>query len=104
MLLGGRHDQATGGSREALGGATIFTRKSEGRYGGDYVTGKYTSTAYKGDNAEVMSMWMQYMAKPGNARKLIEGDPQHAALVLRILRPKEYASLDDLRPSISTCR
>ena len=96
MLLSERHKAAGGGTRAAKG-ENIFTR-NEGRYKGKYVTSKYTSRAYSKDNAEVLSMWMQFMAKPEDALKLIDGDPQHAALILRTMRPADYAKTAALRP------
>ncbi len=96
MLLSERHKAAGGGTR-ASKGENIFTR-GEGRYKGKYVTSKYTSRGYTKDNAEVLSMWMQFMAKPGDAIKLIDGDPQHAALILRMMRPADYAKTAALRP------
>ncbi len=96
MLLSERHKAAGGGTRAAKG-ESIFTR-DEGRYKGKYTTGKYTSRGYSKDNAEVLSMWMQFMAKPSDALKLIEGDPQHAALILRTMRPDDYAKTAALRP------
>jgi hypothetical protein len=97
ILLGERHTAAGGGTAKS-GATPPFTHLSEGRYGGEYVTGKYTSTAYAGGNAEVVSMAMEYFAKPRKALKLIEGDPQHAAIVLRSFRPQEYKATEALRP------
>jgi hypothetical protein len=97
LLLGARHTAAGGGG--AFAGATpIITSFTEGRYGGDYVTGKYTSTAYKGGNAEVISMAMEFFSSPAKALELIDGDPLHAAIVLRGIKPGEYAATDSLRP------
>ncbi len=96
MLLGTRH-QAAGGGGAKSGDTPIFTTWTEGRFGGKYVTGKYTSRTYKfGNVAEVVSMAMQYFSDPSKARELIEGDPQHAAIVLRSMRPDEYKSVPEL--------
>lgn len=97
MLMGLRH-QAAGGGKARAGATPLITTLSEGRYAGKYTTGKYTTTAYKDGNAEVISMAMQFLVNPSDALKLIEGDPQHAATVLRALRPNEYAATDALRP------
>ncbi len=97
MLLGGRHQSAGGGGLKA-GDTPIFTTWSEGRFGGKYVTGKYTSRTYSfGNIAEVVAMATQYFSKPGKAAELIDGDPQHAAIVLRALQPTEYSSTAPLR-------
>jgi hypothetical protein len=97
MLMGARH-QAEGGGKARAGATPLITSLSEGRYAGKYTTGKYTTTAYKDGNAEVVSMAMQYFVEPAKALELIEGDPQHAAIVLRGFRPNEYAATDALRP------
>ncbi len=95
LLLTERHREA-GGGETAVSSASVFTPK-EGRYAGKYVTGKYTSTVYRDDSNEVISMAMQYFSTPESARKLVEGDPQHAGIVLRIMRPQEYAGTAELR-------
>jgi hypothetical protein len=97
MLLGARHAAAGGGGLKA-GATPIFSTWSEGRFGGKYVTGKYTSRTYSfGNIAEVVAMAMQYFSNPGMAAELIDGDPQHAAIVLRSLQPAEYMSTAPLR-------
>jgi hypothetical protein len=105
LLLERRHGEKVGSSRAARTGATFWTSgragsvENEGRYAGSYVTGKYTSTAYDdAGNAEVFSQALEFFSKPADALKLIEGDPQHAAIVLRAIRPTEYAALSALRP------
>jgi hypothetical protein len=107
LLLEKRHREKMGNNRQARTGATMWTSgkvnfgplTNEGRYAGRYVTGKYTSTAYDDNgNAEVFSQAMEFFAKPKDGLKLIEGDPQHAAIVLRSIRPKEYKALQVLRP------
>jgi hypothetical protein len=80
------------------GDTPIFTTWSEGRFGGKYVTGKYTSRTYSfGNIAEVVAMATQYFSDPSKATELIDGDPQHAAIVLRSLQPGEYQSTAPLR-------
>jgi len=96
LLLGTRHAEAGGGP--ARSGENIVTKYTEGRWGGKYVTGRYTSTAYRSGNAEVVSMALEFFSKPADALKLIEGDPLHAAIVLRGFKPEEYAATDALRP------
>jgi hypothetical protein len=91
-----RHEAAGGG--QARGGANVFTHWSEGGYGGTYATGTYTARAYKTGIGEVFSMAMQYFSKPDDTRTLIDGDPMHAAIVLRALNPDAYASVEELRP------
>jgi hypothetical protein len=107
VLLERRHGDKVGHDRAARTGATFWTSgklnigplTNEGRYAGQYVTGKYTSTAYDDSgNAEVFSQAMEFFSKPGDALKLIDGDPQHAAIVLRSVRPNEYKALAALRP------
>ena len=96
LLIEERH-KAKGGGDKAVRGAN--RSKKEGRYKGDYAaTGKYTSRAYAGGATEVMSMTLQYLATKGNAKKMVEKDPQQAAIILRGVRPKEYASTTELRP------
>jgi hypothetical protein len=107
VLLERRHGAKVGASRAARTGATFWTSGkvnigpllNEGRYAGTYVTGKYTSTAYDDSgNAEVFSQAMEFFSKPSDALKLIDGDPQHAAIVLRSVRPNDYKALAALRP------
>ena len=107
LLLERRHEEKAGTNRAARKGATLWTAglinagplTDEGRYAGKYVTGKYTSTAYDdAGNAEVFSQALEFFSKPSDALKLIDGDPQHAAIVLRSIRPQEYAALAALRP------
>jgi hypothetical protein len=95
LLLTKRHEAAGGGG--AASGENIVTKYSEGRFGGDYVTGEYTSTAYRSGNAEVVSMALQFFADPKDALQLIDGDPMHAAIVLRGFKPEEYSSTEALR-------
>ncbi|NJN81727.1 MAG: hypothetical protein HC802_05170 [Caldilineaceae bacterium] len=96
LLLSARH-LASGGGTARKGATPIFTTFGEGRYAGKYVTGKYTSTAYKSGNAEVFSMAMEFFSSPADALKLIEGDPLHAAIILRGIKPDEYKAVDKLR-------
>ncbi|MGH9057444.1 MAG: hypothetical protein ACRDYY_16540 [Acidimicrobiales bacterium] len=96
LLLAERH-RAAGGGEEAVSSASVFTPK-EGRFAGKYVTGKYTSTVYRDQSNEVISQAMQFFSTPENARKLVEKDPQHAAIVLRMMRPQDYVATRELRP------
>lgn len=97
LLLTERH-KAAGGGETAAKSASVFT-PDEGRYAGKWATGKYTSKAYKNDmSGEVFSMAMQYFSEPDKMLKIVEEDPQHAALILRIMRPDEYAKTHALRP------
>ena len=110
LLLERRHEEkmereGTPGSRAARTGATMWTSgavnfgplTNEGRYAGTYVTGKYTTTAYDdGGNAEVFSQALEFLSKPSDALRLIDGDPQHAAIVLRAIRPAEYRAIKAL--------
>jgi hypothetical protein len=64
----------------------------EQRYPGNYPgTGIYTSRYYTGGFTEVTSRTVEYLSHPTRFKKLIEEDPQQAALILRLLRPKEFA-------------
>jgi hypothetical protein len=69
--------------------------KNEGRYRGEYAaTGMYTSSAYGGGGStEFTSMTTQFLAKPDTAKDLIQKDPVQAALVLKHLRPDEFAPI-----------
>lgn len=80
-----------------IGSGAMFMR-SEGRYRGEYAaTGKYTSSAYgEQGSTEVTSMTMEFLANPANAVKMIEKDPQQAAIILRSMRPNEYAATPGL--------
>ena len=72
--------------------------RGEGRYRGKYGTGKYTSSAYDDEGStEFTSMTMEWLADPKKAVKLIEKDPQQAAIVLKNMRPNEYNAVDSLR-------
>lgn len=72
-----------------------FGMRDEGRYRGEYAaTGLYTSSAYDesaNSSTEVTSMTMEFLADPANAKKIIEKDPQQAAIILRNMRPQEFA-------------
>lgn len=87
---------AKGGGKKAVpsrGG------KEEGGFAGDYpVTGPYTSRAYEGGDTEMMSMTLEYLKRPSDTLRMIEQDPVQTALILRAVRPSEYAGLDALRP------
>ncbi len=97
LLIEQRH-KAAGGGTVALQGAG-GKKDKEGRFAGEYgATGKYTSRAYASGDSEMMSMTLEYFAAKGNAKEMIENDPQQAALILRGVRPKEYASTNELRP------
>jgi hypothetical protein len=81
-----------------IGHGELFMR-GEGRYRGKYGTGKYTSSAYDDEGGtEFTSMTMEWLADPKKAVKLIDSDPQQAAIVLKNMRPDEYNAVDALRP------
>ena len=91
LLMRARHGEAGGdGKLEAGQGA---------RYKGAYpVTGGYTSRAYGGEGStEVMSMTVQYLSQQANIENQLDNDPQQAAVIIRALRPREYASYNPLR-------
>ncbi len=95
-LMAERHAVAGGGGL-ALKGPLFGS--TEGRYGGEYpATGKYTSKVYTSGSTEVVSMTLEFLSRPSDAKRMIERDPQQTALVLRGLNPAEYARCDDLRP------
>ncbi|MCA9958773.1 MAG: DUF4157 domain-containing protein, partial [Anaerolineales bacterium] len=97
LLIEERH-KAKGGGAVAVQGAG-GKKDKEGRFAGDYAaTGKYTSRAYASGDTEMMSMTLEYLSKKTNAKKMIEDDPQQAAIILRGVRPKEYATVNELRP------
>jgi len=71
----------------------------EGRYRGDYkATGKYTSSAYKSGDTEVMSMTFEFLSNPKKAEAMIDKDPLQAAIILRGIRPKDYQATTRLEP------
>jgi hypothetical protein len=91
-LLQSRRGTATrGGYISPLG----FNEKlswDEQRYPGSYPgTGIYTSRYYTGGATEVTSRTAEYLSHPTRFKTLIETDPQQAALILRLLRPNEFA-------------
>ncbi|MDQ3979319.1 MAG: hypothetical protein M3314_07205 [Actinomycetota bacterium] len=95
-LLAKRHQQAGGGATTQKGAGGM---RREGRYAGEYpVTGKYTSKAYESGSTEVMSMTLEYLARPGTFDKMIEKDPVQAAVVLRAVQPDAYLNQASLRP------
>jgi len=81
-------------------GSYIYPKSySEQGFAGNYpATGKYTSKVYSSGHTEVMSMSMEYLAHPTKFKTLIDKDPQQAAIVLRLMRPKEFASTRQLAP------
>jgi hypothetical protein len=83
---------------EKAGHGDIFARE-EGRYRGEYAaTGKYTSSSYEGGGStEATSMTLEFLSDPRRVKRMIEKDPQQTAIVLRGLRPKEYAQTAELR-------
>lgn len=76
----------------------IVTKCTEGRCGGTYVTGNYSSTGYRSGDAQVVSMALQFFADPKDALKPVDGDPMHAGLVLRSFEPADYKTTSALRP------
>lgn len=95
LLIEERHKAKGGGDKAARGA----NRSNEGRFKGNYAaTGKYTSRAYASGSTEMMSMTLEYLATKTNAKKMVEKDPQQAAVIIRGVRPKEYASTKELRP------
>jgi len=94
-LMADRHAGA-GGANVALLDPTGAA--AEGRYGGDYpVTGNYTSKVYASGSTEVVSMTLEYLSRPSDTLRMIEGDPQQTAVVLRGLKPTEYNNHHALR-------
>jgi hypothetical protein len=93
LLLRARHTGAGGGTAVAIGPTT------EARYKGTYAaTGEYTARAYEGPGAtEVMSMTAQFLSEPGKIENTVDKDPQQVAVILRTLRPTEYAGHAALR-------
>lgn len=70
----------------------FYPTLKEQRYAGDYpATGKYTSKYYP-YATEVMSMSVEYLSHPDKFMMLIQDDPVQAAIILRILRPAEFAA------------
>jgi hypothetical protein len=93
LLMEARHAAAGGGKKAAKG-----ISSSEGGYKGKYLD-VYMAKAYGGrGSTEVMSMTMEYLADPSRIKTLLDKDPQQAAIILRGIRPKEYAATDALRP------
>lgn len=67
----------------------------EQRYSGDYpATGRYTSKHYAHGSTEVMSMSLEYLSHPQKFRRLIQQDPQQAAIILRIIQPAQFGNLN----------
>jgi hypothetical protein len=101
IMLRARHltsVEKSGKAVEKTAHGEMFSRE-EGRYRGEYgATGKYTSSSYAGGGpTEVTSMTLEFLSDPDRMKKMIENDPQQTAIVLRGLRPKEYAQTPELR-------
>jgi hypothetical protein len=76
-----------------------ITAPDEGRLKGKYpATGRYTSKINADGGTEVLAMSMQYLVEPERAKKLIEKDPQQAAIILRGFIPDEYKASKELEP------
>jgi hypothetical protein len=96
-LLRQRH--ASKGGKPGDAASAIPGHPTEGRFEGDYpATGNYTSKAYATQDTEVMSMTLEFLKHPAATVGMIDKDPLQAAIVLRGLRPEEYARVNDLRP------
>ncbi|HET6466899.1 MAG TPA: hypothetical protein VFG43_00850, partial [Geminicoccaceae bacterium] len=54
--------------------------------------GRYGQKYYK-DATEVLSMGGEYLSDPRTARQLVEQDPGLALMLLRVMRPTEYAQV-----------
>ena len=97
LLIEERHKAKGGGATAGQGAGG--KKDKEGRHEGDYAaTGKYTSRTYASGDTEMMSMTLEYLANKTNAKKMVEKDPQQAAIILRGVRPREYAQTNELRP------
>jgi hypothetical protein len=93
-----RHE-LEGGGTQAVRPVSIEGVLGEGGFKGEYpATGKYTAKAYDDGDTEVVSLTVEHLSHPSKAEKLLNKDPQQAAIVLRGLRPNEYATTDALRP------
>lgn len=98
-LLTARHAEAGGGAAVPVDPNEPITKETEARYPGDYpATDPYTARAYSFLGTEVASMTMQFLSEPGKIQVMLETDPQQVAVVLRALRPDEYAAHAPLEP------
>lgn len=90
-LIQERHAQAKPQDpTKAVGGRGT---SSEGGFAGEYAaTGKYTSRAYSTGDTEMLSLTIEYLKNPDKTLKMLENDPVQAAVILRNLRPKDYAA------------
>lgn len=61
---------------------------------GSSAFGRYGHKYYR-DATEVLSMGGEYLSNPRTARQLIENDPGLALMLLRVMRPQEYAAVLD---------
>jgi hypothetical protein len=98
-LILARDIQATG--RPAASTKAVGSRgdPEEGGFAGEYpATGPYTSRAYTTGDTEVMSRTVELLSRPADTVKMIDKDPVQTALILRGLRPEEYAEMTELRP------
>jgi hypothetical protein len=91
-LLQKRKGTATKGGYISPVGFNEKLSWDEQRYPGSYPgTGIYTSRYYTSGATEVTSRTAEYLSHPTRFKTLIETDPQQAALILRLLRPNEFA-------------
>jgi hypothetical protein len=90
-LIQSRHAQAKPTDpTKAVGGRGT---SSEGGFAGEYpATGKYTSRAYSTGDTEMLSLTIEYLKNPDKTLTMLEKDPVQAAIILRNLRPKDYAA------------
>jgi hypothetical protein len=61
---------------------------------GSSAFGRYGHKYYK-EATEVLSMGGEYLSNPRTARQLIDNDPGLALMLLRVMRPQEYATVID---------
>lgn len=95
-LMQTRHLAKAGDATKALPSRGT---KKEGGFAGSYpATGPYTSRAYSSGDTEVMALTLEHLKHPDKTVDLIEKDPVQAALILRAIRPGEYAAFDAVRP------
>lgn len=101
-LLHGRHEEARRGmgflpmgadTLIAIGSHPFASMQDEPRFKAEMpATGKYSAKAYESGDTEVVSMSLQFLADPAAVKSLIDDDPQQASLLLRTIKPGEYAT------------
>jgi hypothetical protein len=90
-LLYARQEEATAKGKDKL--KSLGMDADEIHYPIDMpATGSYTVKYYKQGGAELMSMGPQFLSEPKTTKKLIDKDPQYAAVLAQQFLPQEFVA------------